>query len=458
MDYRLRESDASRRGASRARTSACMPSQQFQTLLFGHKFGEAVSDIRKIYLKQPKRAENSLFLMTAYCILTGNDAIKFINARASDSGFARFAMNVMMGYGNDHPGINESVFYPLSTAMKKPELYQDINRELHVVQERNIATFDNGKLAPDAHKGGCIGAVGRAEYDAVSDRNKGIIPIFFSGRKELVDFLNHHPEESKEASRTTLRIFLTVDLYREMKACPPPNYGIEATIPIKGGVLAYFGKNAPSRQLSPSSSDEVAGILGEVEKIQPMRMVDAKSRVDGLGYISLRKKGEWGERDLEMVAMLYGGAFSSYPIPLSVDNIRDTILGDNNVFFARDKYGRIVSLIVAEERKFKLKNGEGVHLIELTDFATSGEHGGKGIGTALNMLAVSAIRRNYPDAIIYSECIATDSSANAVMAKTGMACAGLLPNHCAIGSGKRQEPYDSLNVWYLPKTDSGVII
>jgi putative beta-lysine N-acetyltransferase len=132
---------------------------------------------------------------------------------------------------------------------------------------------------------------------------------------------------------------------------------------------------------------------------------------------------------------LYRRVFASYPFPVDEpDFLRDAM-----------RNGTVFSVVVDGERVVAAASAEPCHghpACELTDFATSPEHRGKGHARRL----LRRLEREVADAGVrtaFTIARATSVGMNAVFLSSGYTLAGTLVNNTQI-----MDDIESMHVWY----------
>jgi hypothetical protein len=312
------------------------------------------------------------------------------------------------------------------------------------------------RSAQHTEKVGSVGALWPPTYDEHNNRIKGFYLRAVDDKRELDSMFStvrRIENEYQIAGRTTVRAFVKRELlFDRLKEHIAP-YQIEATVPVDnamhGYVMVYFAKNAPERVQQPEVLSMELESVKRIQKIQPIGWEEAISRIARYGYtISVLN-----DRSIDITRMLelYQEAYERYTFEINIQTINEILNNGNIVIVGRDKYGEIVSSLIAEYCAIELEHGKILHLYELSDYATFRAHRGNGLMTAMQIEALKIIRRlRGAEAIIYAEDRAAWEAVNISSKKAGLNYCGTLLQHCVIVSDRsfgEQGIYENLNVW-----------
>jgi hypothetical protein len=151
---------------------------------------------------------------------------------------------------------------------------------------------------------------------------------------------------------------------------------------------------------------------------------------------------------------LYHEAYQEYTFEINSDTINDMLNNGNIVLVGRSPDGTIVSSLIAEHASVSV-DGRQVHLYELSDYATLRAHRRNGLITAMQIMAVQAIRGlpHGQESIIYAEDRAAWEAVNISSHKAGLVYTGTLEKHCVLVSDRsfaEEGRLENLNVWVSP--------
>lgn len=320
-------------------------------------------------------------------------------------------------------------------------------------------------------KMGSIGAIWPPYYDSHNKRIKGFYPVLVNNIHQLISMFEEVrkvEEQYNEATRTTFRVFAKKEVLTEeiIKEPVAGQYCIEARIDARnvlpGYVIVYFGRNAeermPDDETLKKEKDSVERILNT---IAPISIEEARGKLEKNYIISIvwsnvQKRediniAELTDIDIDRLLELYHQAYERYTFDINETAIREMFSNGNIGMVCRNSKSEIVSCLIAEHDEIRLEQGPPVHLYELSDAATFREHRGKGLITAMKMVAVDIIKNlHHGDAIIYGEARAAWKAVNISTRKVGGEYCGILPQHCVLVSDRNFDEkgiYENLNVW-----------
>ncbi len=139
--------------------------------------------------------------------------------------------------------------------------------------------------------------------------------------------------------------------------------------------------------------------------------------------------------DATDLARFYAGEFSSYPFPIHDPAHIRTMMQHDTRFYAVI-HGR--TLVAAASAEMDPRTGT----VEMTDFATSPVHRGRGLARHL-LSVMEQASREQEMRVAYTIARAGSFAINAVFARSGFQFGGRLINNTHIGGS-----LESMNVWY----------
>ena len=295
-----------------------------------------------------------------------------------------------------------------------------------------------------------IGAVGGVQYDAGSDRLKGILTDFVDKPDDVGHLIQRYISNRRPpASRVTVRLFTRPGLTRDdLDQVHIPWRGAEITceafIPMSrndiGGV-AYFGGNAIDREAC-TREDRIK----ERELLRGVmsRPINGSRTPDEI--IEFLERPD--DQDITDLLAVYMEAYDQYMTPFT----RVTIAGmcrDNLVAIARNTEGRIVAVSQGEKVMLSPLN---LTLVELTETATLPAYRSRGLTTFCKRKIIETV--SGPQVQIYAESRANWGGVLRQNHSIGMRVAGRLERHCLISSTaqdiRQTGRYGNLLVFYLP--------
>lgn len=307
---------------------------------------------------------------------------------------------------------------------------------------------------------GSIGS-GRIGYDRVNNRIKGFSQFKLRTEKDvkkLTEQLKDAREQNPQADRTTVRAMVSKRMIDELRAKPNGLGRVEAVVDIDNVdpdySLVYFGENLPHRMSPPEIREQEAQMIENIQKIEPTTREAALKRLyDGEnGRYQIRLVEELDEDTLDQLVDLYRATFSDYTFDLNQETVMSMNEGRNRMFITFSPEGEVAGAMVAEHASIQIED-TALELYELSDYATSREHRGRGIMTAMQIEAINLLREmeNGQQSVIYSENRAPWTPVNISSHKTGiMDYAGTLDKHCNINSDRdilETGNYENLNVF-----------
>lgn len=310
-------------------------------------------------------------------------------------------------------------------------------------------------------KMGSIGAIWPPYYDSHNKRIKGFYPVLVNNTYQLISMFEEVrkvEEQHNKATRTTFRMFAKKEVLTEeiIKERVEGQYCIEARIDaenvLPGYEIVYFGRNAEERMPDDETlKKEKASIKWILENVRPISIEDAIGRLGEEYTISTLGSDIAELTDIDRLLKLYDEAYESYTFDINETTISKMFSNGNIGMVCRKAESEIVACLIAEHCKIELKQGLLVHLYELSDAATSKEHRGNGLITAMMRVAVNIIKNLHRgDAIIYGEARAAWEAINISSQKIGGEYCGTLLQHCVLVSDRdfgEQGIYENLNVW-----------
>jgi RimJ/RimL family protein N-acetyltransferase len=307
---------------------------------------------------------------------------------------------------------------------------------------------------------GSIGS-GQIGYDRINNRIKGFSEFKLREERDvrrLTEKLKDARERNPQADRTTVRAMVSKRIIEDLRLHPNGLGRVEAVVDIdnvdQNYVLAYFGENLPHRMSPQEIREQEATTIRDIQKIQPTNREAALKRLEAGedGKYEIRLMENLDENTLDQLVDLYRATFSDYTFDLNQESVRGMLEGNNRMFVTFSPKGDVAGAMVAEHASIQIENTT-LELYELSDYATSREHRGKGIMTAMQIEAINLLRQmeGGQQFIIYSENRAPWTPVNISSHKTGiMDYAGTLDKHCNINSDRdilETGNYENLNVF-----------
>jgi hypothetical protein len=303
-------------------------------------------------------------------------------------------------------------------------------------------------------KVGSIGAAWPPSYDRRNQRVKGFCPFKVDDNRlfsRLMDGIRASVEANPQATRMTVRAFMT---QRLADAAPGVEARFQADRVFPGFELVYLGSNKETRRADPevlqAELESIANITDQETNGSRQRIFE-RVRRGGYGLEPLN-----GARQTAVLQLLelYDEAYQEYTFEINAGTITDILNNGNMVLVGRDPAGNIVSSLIAEHATVMV-DGKEVHLYELSDYATLRAHRRNGLMTAMQIMAVEAIRslEHGQESIIYAEDRAAWEAVNISSHRAGLAYCGTLEKHCVLVSDRsfaEQGRLENLNVWVSP--------
>ncbi|MBD3210153.1 GNAT family N-acetyltransferase [Candidatus Micrarchaeota archaeon] len=309
-------------------------------------------------------------------------------------------------------------------------------------------------MITNRQKTGSIGAAWPPSYGRRNNRIKGFCP-FKVEDKRLFDRLKRDIGAARSthpgATRTTVRAFMASGI---ADAAP----GLEARFPadriFPGLELVYLGFNSNERksrdEILGAELDSVGQLISSNGQPSPRKIFE---RVAGGGYSVTPLNGA-RTAAVGQLLELYNEAYQEYTFEINSDTISNMLNNGNIVLVGRGPDSTIVSSLIAEHAAIEV-DGKQVHLYELSDYATLRAHRGNGLMTAMQVMAVEAIRslEHGQESIIYAEDRAAWEAVNISSHRAGLAYCGTLQKHCVLVSDRtfpEEGRLENLNVWVSP--------
>lgn len=316
-------------------------------------------------------------------------------------------------------------------------------------------------------KVGSIGAHWPPALDARNARVKGFSPFKIDSEGHLRTFRSAIADaeaEHPEATRTTVRAFMTPEIRRQLQAelTDHTTTGVvEVHFPVDnvfpGYELVYVGHNAESRMPAAGIlEEEIRSVEDIMRTIEVVSEVAAMQRLRRSGYRTSRLT-DCNERQLDQLLALYTEAYEDYTFDITPQTIGDMLDNGNLVLVGVHEKADIVSAMIAEHAELTV-DGTTVHLYELSDYATLRAHRRHGLITAMQIAAINSIRalEHGGEAIIYAEDRAPWTAVNISSQKAGMQYAGTAIKHCRFVADRdiaEQGGLENLNVWVALPSD-----
>lgn len=213
-------------------------------------------------------------------------------------------------------------------------------------------------------------------------------------------------------------------------------YKVEARVPgfYQGETEAVFLAKYLNRDREKIENDQ---LIRSVLSVSQSKLNETSDRLPE-GYCLK----ELGPDDATEMAQVYDEVFPSYPFPIQDPEYLKEVLQDFvRSFGVFNDGGELVSLAACEmDRK--------VGSVEMTDFATRGDHRGKGLAHhLLQHMEVAMAEDSMKTAFTIAR--AASYGMNITFSKAGYDYSGTLKNNTNISGS-----IESMNVWYKPLTKS----
>ncbi|MBN2122126.1 hypothetical protein JW721_03655 [Candidatus Micrarchaeota archaeon] len=312
------------------------------------------------------------------------------------------------------------------------------------------------------HEGNSSPSIGAAgiRLDSANGRVKGIIPRLITRTRELVGILDSAREMAREngADRATLRFFLPsfgsleqsgegrelASFIRNFSGTANGYVNVvEGVLPFacEAGemMMVYLAMNEPSR-ISPKDV-----LLHE----QGLR------RIAETGLHAPVENGDYAIRSAQMgdvpsLVELYS-VFTQYLISLNEENVARMVESTPVLVATSSSSGKVVSALAAEHVAIEVEGAGTVHLIELSEAATSPEHRGKNLCSIMARIFLENVDADLGrlGVIAYAEARAAHPAPTRTFLQAGGEIAGCLNKHCVLESERmsaEQGDFENLNV------------
>jgi len=265
-----------------------------------------------------------------------------------------------------------------------------------------------------------------------------------------------NPESPKNFSRITMRAVVSNDLLQTH--VDQLRDKIEAIIPLEGGdnnpfggtSLVYFGKNHAKRKSDvhtiQNCVDNLRRANEDVERT-PQEMTE-KAYQNGYTLELMTKDRVYTLQDHEVAEL-----FALYaPFGWSQEQVLTLLNAHDRLLSVAKKDNIIVSAGIAEMAETHIQFGKDqthkLHMVELTDAATSVDHSGKGLYSAVSTVLLQELAKKYAhtdeEVLVFGESNATAlgvlktskhqgrTFAAEVGGALGYTESGMLPQHVTI--------------------------
>ncbi|MEW6722972.1 MAG: hypothetical protein AB1324_06945 [Candidatus Micrarchaeota archaeon] len=243
----------------------------------------------------------------------------------------------------------------------------------------------------------------------------------FASRHELPPLLEglRKEKERLRASRAVLRVLTDQAIERH-------GFRVEAEIPTRSGILAFFGLNDASRTPTEAVLHEETRYLSRVLCSQ------RRPIPEGLDIVRL------GTGFAEELSQLYIGTYSFYPMILDEGTVSG-LLGEYPAFGVVQD-GKLVSALFGIPLNFG-----PLTAVEYTLSATIPSARGVGLTSALALKIREDAEEKFRDPLMLAETVAAPVMHSCH--DIGMSVRGVLREHYKIGIGERT--YTNFYVWSL---------
>lgn len=291
-----------------------------------------------------------------------------------------------------------------------------------------------------------IGRTDGIEYDSVSDRWKGFIPVVAKDAGEIRHHLDKCIREADESgTRLTVRIFTDFQDQNMLRGVSLPwrdsIVQCEAFIPVRAGGIAYFGANTNVRR----NDDR---ILSEEQKLLARATSTPLKKHTPLPGYEVEILHDVSRRDVVDLVEIYEASYTSYITEFTPAVIRRMVF-DNAAAAVRNSRGRIVAISQGETAEIP---EVGIKLVELSDTATHPKYRSLGLTTLCKLELLRSLAAH--DTVIFAESRAVSIGVLRQNHSIGMRVGGRLERHCKISSDQQDVPqegaYGNMVVFYHP--------
>lgn len=293
-----------------------------------------------------------------------------------------------------------------------------------------------------------IGRTDGIEYDPVSDRWKGLIPVVAQDVGEIRHHLDKCVREAAEdGTRLTVRIFTDFQDLNTLQGVSLPwrdsIVRCEAFIPVRNGGVAYFGGNTTVRRNDDRVVSEEQKLLARATATPPKKHEPPPNyKVEILQHVT--------RLDVVDLVEIYGASYTSYITEFTPAMIQRMVF-DNAAAVVRNSDGRIVAISQGETAEIP---EIGMKLVEISDTATHPNYRSLGLTTLCKLELLRCLAA--PDTVIFAESRAVSMGVLRQNHSIGMRVGGRLERHCKISSDQQdvlqEGEYGNMVVFYHPVT------
>lgn len=221
--------------------------------------------------------------------------------------------------------------------------------------------------------------------------NSGTINSLGEMNTFLTVFSNHRMRLSEQSfietenvppTRIQFRAVVEANIMRQYSEVSLMQDSVEAIVPLDSGrfghepLLVYFAKNSLLRQPDEIDLHTIKENIEEASLLNRRSLPEIVGKASLNGY-SLEILRERSESVILQMAQLYER------FGWGLDDVREIVMNQNNVFCVAKEGGRIVSSGIAETAQIPFA-GSTLNIVEITEAATLEGHGGKGLYTAVS--------------------------------------------------------------------------